>query len=246
MRVGSLFSGGGLGDLGFMMAGCEIVFQVEIDDYCQKILNLRWPDVPKWRDIREVKGAELPKCDILAGGFPCQDVSLAGKRAGIEGQRSGLWKQYLRIICELRPQYIVVENVTGLLSDGMGVVLGDLAACGYDSEYDCIPASAFNAPHRRDRVWICAYPKRSRLQGRVCKSFSEAEKREGWLQQFERLLCSERELAIPTGKSGGVSDGVSNRIHRLKLLGNGQVPFVTKWIAERIIEFKNAPPATGG
>lgn len=238
MRVGSLFSGGGLGDFGFLMAGCEIVFQVEIDDYCQKLLALRYPDAKRFRDIRSVKGADLPECDIITGGFPCQDVSVAGLRAGIGGAKSGLWKEYLRIICEVRPRYVVVENVTGLLSDGMGVVLGDLAAVGYDSEYDCIPASAFNAPHRRDRVWICAYPQRSRLQGRVCKSFSKSEKRQGWYEQFERLLCDEREMAVPTGKSGGVSDGASNRVHRLKLLGNGQVPHCTKWIAEQIMKFE--------
>jgi len=161
MRVLSLFSGGGLGDYGLELAGMEIVGQVEIDEYCQKILNLRWPVVPKWRDIRDVKGAEVlekvGRVDLISGGFPCQDISTAGKGAGITGERSGLWKEMLRIICEVRPRYVLVENVTALLGRGLGVVLGDLAESGYDCEWDCIPASAVGAPHQRDRVWIVAY-----------------------------------------------------------------------------------------
>lgn len=100
----------------------------------------------------------VPYVDVLCGGFPCQDLSVAGKGAGIEGARSGLWAEFARIIGELRPRYVIVENVPALLARGMGRVLGDLAACGYDAEWDCIPASALGAPHRRDRVWIVAYP----------------------------------------------------------------------------------------
>jgi DNA (cytosine-5)-methyltransferase 1 len=100
----------------------------------------------------------VPYVDVLVGGFPCQDLSNAGKGAGLDGERSGLWSEYARLIRELRPRYVVVENVSALLARGMGRVLGDLAACGYDAEWDCIPASAVGAPHRRDRVWIIAYP----------------------------------------------------------------------------------------
>jgi DNA (cytosine-5)-methyltransferase 1 len=99
----------------------------------------------------------VPYVDILAGGFPCQDLSYAGKGAGIDGERSGLWAEYARLIRELRPRYVVVENVSALLARGLGRVLGDLAACGYDAEWDCIPASAVGAPHRRDRIWLIAY-----------------------------------------------------------------------------------------
>ena len=157
MRVGSLFSGVGLGDLGLTLAGMEIVFQVEIEPYARKVLELRWPDVPKFGDIREVEGRLTPPCDILAGGFPCQDISTAGKGAGIGGERSGLWKEFARLIREIRPRYVLVENVTALLGRGLGVVLGDLAEIGYDAEWDCIPASALGAPHQRDRIWIVAY-----------------------------------------------------------------------------------------
>jgi DNA (cytosine-5)-methyltransferase 1 len=107
----------------------------------------------------------VPYVDVLAGGFPCQDLSYAGKGAGIDGERSGLWGEYARLIRELRPRYVVVENVTALLARGMGRVLGDLAACGYDAEWDCIPAAAVGAPHRRDRVWIVAYPNGAGLEG---------------------------------------------------------------------------------
>ena len=149
MRVLSLFSGGGLGDYGLELAGMEIIGQVEIDDYCQKILALRWPEVPKWTDIKEVHywkncpihhGKDNSMCwncigvegiDLISGGFPCQDISQAGKGVGITGARSGLWKEMLRIIREVRPSYVLVENVSALLGRGLGVVLGDLAESGY-------------------------------------------------------------------------------------------------------------------
>ena len=95
--------------------------------------------------------------DAICGGFPCQDISVAGKGAGIEGARSGLWAEYARIIGELRPRIVIVENVAALLGRGLQRVLGDLAALGFDAEWHCIPASAVGAPHRRDRLWLCAY-----------------------------------------------------------------------------------------
>lgn len=264
MKVGSLFSGGGLGDLGFLMAGCEIVFQVEIDEYCQKILALRYPDAVKFRDIRTVKGADLPSIDILIGGFPCQDLSYAGKGAGIEGERSGLWKEYSRLICEILQKYIVVENVPALLSRGMGVVLGDLASCGYDAEWDCIPASAFGAPHERDRAWIVAYSNKLRLERTWPQQQTErdtgdtedktaydwSQRREGvfkgqiprvkefsWCEDVRRVEDLRNRPDIPEPLICRASDGYTNRMERLRLIGNGQVSFVTKWIAERIIEF---------
>jgi DNA (cytosine-5)-methyltransferase 1 len=170
MKVLSLFSGGGLGDYGLELAGMEIIGQVEIDDYCQKILKLRWPDVPKWGDIKSVKGEEvIERCgriDLVSGGFPCQDISTAGKGAGITGERSGLWKEMFRIICEARPRFVLVENVSALLGRGLGTVLGDLAEVGYDCEWDCIPASAVGAPHQRDRVWVVGYTGSEGLEGR--------------------------------------------------------------------------------
>ena len=162
MKVLSLFSGGGLGDYGLELAGMEIIGQVEIDDYCQKILALRWPDVPKWRDVKTFDGTafvrEHGQPYIISGGFPCQDLSYAGTGKGLEGERSGLWSEMFRIIYEVKPRYVLVENVSALLGRGLGVVLRDLASVGYDAEWECLPASFVGAPHQRDRVWIVAYP----------------------------------------------------------------------------------------
>jgi DNA (cytosine-5)-methyltransferase 1 len=168
MTHGSLFSGIGGFDLGFERAGIETVWQVEIDAYCRKVLAKHFPKAQRFEDIRECFGqhcafAETRKnylrgVDILSGGFPCQDISNAGKRAGIDGERSGLWSEYARIIRELRPRYVVVENVAALLGRGMERVLGDLAAIGYDAEWESIRASDVGAPHRRERIWIVAYP----------------------------------------------------------------------------------------
>ncbi len=115
--------------------------------------------------------------DLICGGFPCQDISVAGKGAGIAGERSGLWTEYARVIGELRPRYVIVENVAAMLGRGLGVVLGDLAALGYDAEWHCIPASAVGAPHRRDRVWIVAYPASGRSEPDVCRVFDGLSQR---------------------------------------------------------------------
>ena len=156
LRYGSFFAGIGGFDLGFDRAGFDCVFQVEIDPFCRRVLAKHWPTVPKFEDIREVSGAMLPPVDVLIGGFPCQDLSAAGAKGGIEGERSGLWREFYRIICEGEPVAISVENVPGLLVRGMGTVCGNLAARGYDLEWDSLSAAAVNAPHIRDRVWITA------------------------------------------------------------------------------------------
>jgi DNA (cytosine-5)-methyltransferase 1 len=108
----------------------------------------------------------VPPIDLLCGGFPCQDISLAGRGAGIEGERSSLWFEFARLIRELEPRWIVVENVPALTSRGLDRVLRDLAESGYDAEWDCLPASAFGAPHRRDRIWIVAYSQESGREAR--------------------------------------------------------------------------------
>ena len=157
MRHGSLFSGIGGFDLGFERAGIETVWQVELDEYCRRVLAQHFPRAQRFSDIRECGAQNLPAVDIISGGFPCQDISNAGKRVGIDGERSGLWSEYARIIRELRPRYVVVENVAALLGRGMERVLGDLAAVGYDAEWQSIRASDVGAPHRRERIWIVAY-----------------------------------------------------------------------------------------
>ena len=156
MRVGSLFSGIGGIDLGLERAGMKIAWQVEIDEWCRRVLTKHWPAVPKYGDIRSVGAHNLAAVDVLAGGFPCQPVSHAGKRQAQDDAR-WLWPEFARLVRELRPRYVFVENVPGLLDGPMADVLGDLAACGYDAEWDCIPAAAVGALHTRDRVWMVAY-----------------------------------------------------------------------------------------
>ncbi len=162
LRYGSLFSGIGGIDLGLDLAGFECAWQVEVDEHCRRILEQHWPKVPKYKDIYEVKGSEIEPVDILCGGFPCQPVSLAGKRGGVDDER-WLWDEFYRLICELRPRWVVAENVTGLLSANSGRafagVLRDLAEGGYDAVWDVFPAGGpggVGAPHKRERVFIVA------------------------------------------------------------------------------------------
>jgi len=174
LTFGSLFAGIGGLDLGLERAGMECRWQVEIDDYATRVLERHWPDVPRFRDVRDCGAANLERADLICGGFPCQDVSLAGQRAGLAGKRTTLWSEFSRIICEVGPRWVLAENVPGLLSSDsgrfFGRVLRDLAESGYDAEWDCIPAAAVGAPHRRDRVFIVAHTNRARqLQPQGCE-----------------------------------------------------------------------------
>jgi DNA (cytosine-5)-methyltransferase 1 len=157
LTVGSLFAGIGGLELGLERAGMEVKWQVEIDPYCRRVLAKHWPDVARYEDVREVGAHNLEPVDLICGGFPCQDISYAGKGAGLEGERSGLWWEFARTVRALGPRYVLVENVPALLARGIDAVLGTLASFGYDAEWDCIPATAVGAPHRRDRTFIVAY-----------------------------------------------------------------------------------------
>jgi len=253
MKVGSLFSGGGLGDYGLELAGMEIAFQVEVDEYCQKILNLRWPNVPKWKDIKQVKAKDLPKVDMLAGGFPCTDISLAGKAVGIEGERSGLWSEMFRLICEVRPKYRIVENVSAILTQrgGIGIVLRDFSQIGFNAEWFTFRASSIGAPHRRDRTWIVAHTCDDRLFQSM--PYRRTEKRTWgektiWSKYWDEVRAgfTGHEPVQPMEKTKAkamdkpwvcrISDGDSSTMDRLKLLGNGQVVQVVEWIGKRILE----------
>lgn len=183
MKIGSLFSGYGGLDLAVMkVIGAELAWHCEWDDAPSKILEARFPGVPNYRDVTKVDFTQVEPVDILTGGFPCQDLSLAGKREGLkEGTRSGLWSEFARAIQELRPQLVVIENVRGLLSAkadngmeyteedlatlngrppirAMGAVLGDLADIGYDAKWTGVRASDAGAPHQRFRIFITAFP----------------------------------------------------------------------------------------
>lgn len=202
MTFGSLFAGIGGLDLGLERAGMTCKWQVEIDEFCQKILTKHWPNVPKYRDVREC-GDNLERVDLICGGFPCQDVSVAGKRAGITGSRSGLWTEFARIIRLLRPRFVLVENVPGLLSAGFGRVLGDLAESGYDAEWDCIPAAAVGAPHLRYRVFIVAYPVHGRYlhKNRKIASLSDSH-------GPQNRLSGKNGFDVPNPHESGLSESI--------------------------------------
>lgn len=159
LKVGSLFSGIGGIELGLeRTGGFETIWFCENEPYCRAVLNKNFPNIPVLGDIMKVVWDEVEKPDVIAGGFPCQDISVAGKGAGIkEGTRSGLWKEYARAIRALRPRYALVENVPMLAARGLDIVLADLAEMGYDAEWGIISAAEVGAPHRRERLFVIAH-----------------------------------------------------------------------------------------
>jgi DNA (cytosine-5)-methyltransferase 1 len=251
MTVGSLFAGIGGFDLGFERAGFEIKWQVEIDEYCRRVLAKHWPHVKRYDDVRRVHklglsgyacGYCLERVDVICGGFPCQDISDAGAGAGIDaGERSGLWREMARIIGELRPRYVVVENVSALLHRGMGRVLGDLADIGYDAEWDCIPAAALGAGHLRERIWIVAYPAGER-RARLLRGFSTIglESPPEWSANALDTSRTYDEWARGEGVGEspllGTDDGLSEQVGQLTAFGNSVLPQIPEWIAHRIKE----------
>jgi DNA (cytosine-5)-methyltransferase 1 len=156
-RVLDLFSGIGGFSLGLeRTGGFETVAFCENNRFCQQVLAKHWPGIPLHPDVETLEPIR-GSADVVVGGFPCQDVSRAGKRAGLSGERSGLYRELVRALRLVRPKHAIVENVAALLADGMGTVLGDMAESGFDLEWDCVPACTLGAPHERDRVYIVAH-----------------------------------------------------------------------------------------
>jgi len=165
VNVLDLFSGIGGFSLGLERAGMRTVAFCEIDPFCRRVLAKHWPDIPI---IENVRSSSFPGADIITAGFPCQDISDAGNRsirAGLAGERSGLFWEAMRAVRLVRPRYVILENVAALLRRGMGTVLGALASSGHDAEWDCVPAFAVGAPTRRDRLVIVAKPDREGQRG---------------------------------------------------------------------------------
>lgn len=202
LRVLDLFSGIGGFSLGLeRTGGFETVAFCEIEEFPRKVLAKHWPGVPCYPDVRELSGAQLRAdgvaVDVICGGFPCQDLSTAGKQAGItEGTRSGLWSEIARLVDELRPSYLIVENVANLLAGPserpggwFGRVLGDLASLGYDAEWENIPAAAVGAPHRRERVWLVAHPPKNGNQER-CQPYCGADTAGSPRPRLPHQLCA--------------------------------------------------------
>lgn len=262
LTFGSLFAGIGGLDLGLERAGMVCRWQVEIDPFCQKILAKHWPEVKRFGDIREVSGNELERVDLLAGGFPCQDLSCAGYKRGIDGERSGLWSQFARLIGIIRPTFVLIENVSGLLAnEPMRRVLGDLSAFGFDAEWESVPAAAVGAPHLRDRVWVFAYARqesgsnaRWNLDSRQCPDlFPERDRRgkaiggKDW--ELVELVHGIREGSasdwwIRQSRVDRSVNGVPRELvdARNGALGNAVVPQVAEWIGRRIIEALRPAP----
>lgn len=216
LTFGSLFAGIGGFDLGFERAGMECKWQVEIDPYCQRVLAKHWPNVKRYGDIKQLTGYELEPVDVLCGGFPCQPHSLDGKRLASADERD-LWGDFARIIRVVRPKWVVAENVPGLLSSEagrfFGRVLRDLAASGYDAEWDMLPAAAFGAPHIRERVILVAYPGSTRGRTEI-ESISERTEATHRSCALAYSASDGRGWVMPIGEGNGrtVFDGSGKNV----------------------------------
>lgn len=218
MRHASLFSGIGGFDLAAQWMGWENIFQVEIDPFCQKVLEKNFPQTKRYADIKEFDGTKYRGAiDIISGGFPCQPFSVAGKRKGKEDNRY-LWPEMLRVISEIRPSFIVGENVTGIIGMALEQVLASLEAEGYYTETFIIPACAVNAPHRRDRIWIVAYADsiQSERWGRYKQLESQERKSESNRSERERI----RNAASNCGKT--IADPDKQRLEIWQLESNAE------------------------
>ena len=187
MTAGDLFAGIGGMSLGLEHAGFTVRWQVETEPYCENILARHWPAVLRRRDVRFAGAATLPPVDLIAGGFPCQDVSAAGRGVGVErGHRSGLWREFARIVRELRPRWVLVENVPALRRRGADRVLGDLEAAGYACWPLVVGARHVGAPHRRDRVWIVGRLADAAVERERAAHPQDAAERRGWPREDSR------------------------------------------------------------
>lgn len=235
----ALFAGAGGGILGGKLLGWRTVCAVEVNAYCCRRLMQRQneghlPPFPIWDDVCTFDGRPWRGVvDVVSGGFPCQDISAAGTGAGLDGERSGLWVEMARIVGEIRPRYVFVENSPMLTARGLGRVLGDLASMGYDAEWGVLGAADVGAPHReRDRIWIVAHAEGNRWRqgnkdgGRRGKRVGKGEKRRPG--SFYRRWASEPPVER-------VAHGVAHRVDRLRAAGNGQIPLCAAEAWNRLI-----------
>jgi len=247
LKVLDLFSGIGGFSLGLeRTGGFETVAFCEIEEFPRKVLKKHWPEVPCYEDVTKLTGDILRRdgisVDVITGGFPCQDISVAGQQRGIEeGERSGLWSECVRLLGEIQPEYGLFENVTNLLSGPreqsggwFSRVLCDLAKEGYDAEWADIPASYVGAWHRRGRVWILAYPHEKQCKGRIKKPIlsQRAIERE-FARGFKRWPGRSN---LPSPRLCGAYDGLPNRVERIGAGGNAVIPQIPELIGAAIME----------
>jgi len=250
VKVLDLFSGIGGFSLGLERAGMETIAFCEIEDYPRKVLAKHWPDIPIASDVTKLTyqdgvlfddGKEIYRgpIDLICGGFPCQDISAAGKQKGLkEGTRSGLWSECARLLGEIRPSFSIFENVTALLSiDGGGAfqrVLWDISQIGYDAEWHCIPASQLGAHHHRDRAWIIAHTPEKRPAGQILKR--DDIKSMGHFSETPLLLHSSiRNDDVPNSRNLRHDDGFSAGMGQLNTYGNAVVPQIPEIIGRAIL-----------
>ena len=254
LQVLDLFSGIGGFSLGLEnTGGFETSAFCEIEKFPQRVLNKHWPEVPIYNDVRELTKDILDRdgitIDVITGGFPCQDISIAGRKAGINAEtRSGLWSEVFRLTSELRPQFLIVENVANLLSGPterrggwFSRVLGDLASIGYNAEWENIPASAMGAPHRRERVWVIAYPNKNTGEQRKTLAINNEAKRQP--NKDLSVKCKDRNRTSDVGwnlseppflfASDGIPKGLGNAV---AACGNAVIPQIPELIGNAILQ----------
>ena len=227
----ALFAGAGGGILGGHLLGWRTVCAVEWEPYAASVLVQRQndgilPPFPIWDDVQTFDGKPWRGIiDVVSGGFPCQDISTAGKGAGIDGERSGMWREMARIICEVRPRYAFIENSPMLITRGLDRVLSDLASMGFDARWGVLGAGHIGASHARQRIWLVASdPSQKRLQGCQFKGFKAAGI--SIERMAARSIFPRSQDDIPEPLVLGAGNGMASRMDRTAVLGNGQVPAV--------------------
>jgi len=228
----ALFAGAGGGILGGLLLGWRTVCAVEFDEHARNVLVARQNDgclepFPIWDDVRTFDGKPWSGIvDVVSGGFPCQDISCAGKGKGIDGERSGLWSEFARIIREVQPAFAFVENSPMLTLRGLGIVIGDLAEMGFNAEWGVVSAFNSGAPHLRERIWIVAYSnKNNRAETEFgCDRISKREIQKGAVefQSWRNTRSENRWSSEP--RLDRMANGVAYQMDRIERIGNGQVP----------------------
>jgi DNA (cytosine-5)-methyltransferase 1 len=252
LRLLDLFSGIGAFSLGLERSGgFKTVAFCEIEPFPRRVLRKHWPDTPIYEDVRELTAVRLAAdgiaVDAICGGFPCQDVSIAGRGSGIDGERTGLWRHAMRLISELRPRVVILENVSKLRSRGLETLLGALSEIRYDAEWHCIPAAHVGAPHRRDRLWIIAH-----REGDAFRSYADfirphppqlhlgggAELRDEQERVPGSLAWWGSEPDVERVVNGAPS---KLDVARLKAIGNSVVPQIPELIGQAILAAHREP-----
>lgn len=240
-EVLDLFSGLGAFSLGLERAGFRTRAFCEIDPYCRRVLAKHWPEVPIYDDVRTLTAERLHadgiNVDVICGGFPCTNISIASMHrwTGIDGEQSGLWSEFRRLIGDIRPRYAIVENTAALLERGLGRILGDLASIRYDTEWHCITAASVNAPHLRDRLWLVAYPNGERLEGKHRHRQSPRHPGGSGHGTTRLLSAVTAEDWLPEPSICRVDDGTPHRVERVRALGNSLLPRIPELIGRAIL-----------